>query len=377
MVKNLVTLLSLEKMKGVMAMPRRGENIFKRKDGRWEARYIKEIAIDGSKKYGSVYAKTYKEVKAKQLLYLNKPFGNARKTFPTVDVIMQEWLEQSRNQLKISSYQKYQATVQKHISKNLGKICISSLSPSIISQFTDNLLSNAWLSRETVNNVLIVLGMGLEYAKTHYQVIVPDIHLLKPSITKTRVLSVSEQKILVQYLLLQDNIFSFGMLLALYTGLRIGELCALKWEDFSENTIHISKTMQRLKNNSGQTEVMILPPKTNSSDRVIPIPTALLPIIEKYRRKNGYVLTRPNGKYAEPRLMQNKFAKCIEACQLEGVHFHTLRHTFATRCIESGMDVKTLSEILGHCDVKTTLNKYVHPSLELKQQSIDKLLLAI
>lgn len=132
MVKNLVTLLSLEKMKGVMAMPRRGENIFKRKDGRWEARYIKEIAIDGSKKYGSVYAKTYKEVKAKQLLYLNKPFGNARKTFPTVDVIMQEWLEQSRNQLKISSYQKYQATVQKHISKNLGKICISSLSPSII-----------------------------------------------------------------------------------------------------------------------------------------------------------------------------------------------------------------------------------------------------
>lgn len=358
-------------------MPRRGENIFKRKDGRWEARYIKEIAIDGSKKYGSVYAKNYKEVKAKQLLYLNKPFGNARKTFPTVDVIMQEWLEQSRNQLKISSYQKYQATVQKHISKNLGKICISSLSPSIISQFTDNLLSNAGLSRETVNNVLIVLGMGLEYAKTHYQVIVPDIHLLKPSRTKTRVLSISEQKVLVQYLLSKDNIFSFGMLLALYTGLRIGELCALKWEDFSENTIHISKTMQRLKNNSGQTEVMILPPKTNSSDRVIPIPTALLPIIEKYRRKNGYVLTRPNGKYAEPRLMQNKFAKCIEACQLEGAHFHTLRHTFATRCIESGMDVKTLSEILGHCDVKTTLNKYVHPSLELKQQSIDKLLPAI
>ena len=91
------------------------------------------------------------------------------------------------------------------------------------------------------------------------------------------------------------------MLLTLYTGLRVGELCALKWEDFSENTIHISKTMQRLKNTSGQTEVMILPPKTSSLDRVIPIPMALLPIIDNYRKESGYVLTRPNGKYAEPR----------------------------------------------------------------------------
>ena len=358
-------------------MPRRGENIFKRKDGRWEARYVKEVALDGTKKYGSVYAKTYREVKAKQQFFISNPLSCSRKATVTVDEIMQEWLEQSKSHLKISSYQKYQATVQNHISKQIGKIPIKNLSSAIISQFTDNLLSVEGLSKETANNVLIVLGMGLEFAKLHYQVTVPDIHLLKATKAKTRVLSVREQKVLVQHLLSQNNVFSFGMLLALYTGLRIGELCALKWEDFSENTIHVSKTMQRLKNTSGQTEVMILPPKTSSSDRVIPIPMALLTVIDKYRRDSGYVLIQPNGRYVEPRLMQNKFADCAEGCGLKNAHFHTLRHTFATRCIESGMDAKTLSEILGHSDVRTTLNKYVHSSFELKKQGVDKLSLAI
>ena len=358
-------------------MPRRGENIFKRKDGRWEARYVKEIALDGKKKYGSVYAKTYREVKAKQQLYINKPLGNARKSTATVDEIMQDWLEQNKNQVKISSYQKYQATVQNHISKQLGKMPIKNLTSATIVKFTDHLLSDDGLSRDTANNVLIVLGMGLEFAKTHYQMTVPDIHFLRTTKAKTRVLSVREQKVLVQYLLSQDNIFSFGMLLALYTGLRVGELCALKWEDISENTIHISKTMQRLKNTSGQTEIMILPPKTSSSDRIIPIPRAILPFIDKYRRESGYILTRPNGSYIEPRLMQYRFGRYVEACGLKDAHFHTLRHTFATRCIESGMDAKTLSEILGHSDVKTTLNKYVHSSFELKKQGIDKLSLVI
>ena len=358
-------------------MPRRGENIFKRKDGRWEARYVREIALDGTKKYGSVYAKTYHEVKAKQLIRINQPFGNAKKSAATVDDIMLEWLDQCKNQIKISSFQKYQAIMQKHISKYLGKIRIRNLTSTVIAQFTDNLLTSEKLSKETVNNVLIILSMGLEFAKTHYQTIVPEIHLLRSAKAKTQVLSLHEQQVLVQYLLSQDDIFSFGTLLALYTGLRIGEVCALKWEDFTENTIHIGKTMQRLKNSDRKTEVMILPPKTSSSDRIIPIPLALLPIIEKYRRKSGYILMRPNGKNTEPRLMQNKFAEYAKACGLDGIHFHTLRHTFATRCIESGMDVKTLSEILGHSDVKTTLNRYVHSSFELKKQSIDKLSLEI
>lgn len=118
---------------------------------------------------------------------------------------------------------------------------------------------------------------------------------------------------------------------------------------------------------------MILPPKTASSNRVIPIPRALIPIIEQRRKTSGYVLVQENGNFTEPRQMQKKFAKIIKACGFEKATFHTLRHTFATRCIEAGVDVKTFSELLGHTDVKTTLNKYVHSSFELKKNSIDKL----
>lgn len=157
--------------------------------------------------------------------------------------------------------------------------------------------------------------------------------------------------------------------------MRIGEVCALRWKDVSEETIHICKTMQRLKTDSGKTEIIILPPKTASSNRVIPIPKVLLSALTERRRESGFVLLQNNGKLVEPRLLQYRFTKMAKACGLENAHFHTLRHTFATRCIEAGVDAKTLSEILGHVDVKTTLNRYVHSSLELKKNCMDKLTL--
>lgn len=113
---------------------------------------------------------------------------------------------------------------------------------------------------------------------------------------------------------------------------------------------------------------MITEPKTDKSNRIIPVPTAIYELIEKYRKSKGYVIRQANGKFIEPRLMQKKFGEITTACGLENVNFHTLRHTFATRCIESGFDVKTLSEILGHTNVRTTLDKYVHSSFELKQK---------
>lgn len=353
-------------------MPRHGENIFKRKDGRWEARYVKEIALDGTKKYGSVYARTYKDVKAKQQMCISNPLACSSKTKLTVNEIMLEWLYERKNHIKISSYQKYSAIFSNHISEIIGELPIKFLSPHIIAQFTDNLLSKG-LSRETVNLVLMVLGMALSYAKELYKVAIPEIHLLKSAKPQMRVFSQEEQQILVRHLLMQSDIFSFGILLAMFTGMRIGEICALDWQDITENTIHISKTMERLKNSDGVTEVMILPPKTESSDRIIPIPSVLKHIIEQYRKPCGFVLMQKNGKFIEPRLLQNKFAKCLTECGIEKANFHTLRHTFATRCIESGVDIKTLSEILGHSDVKTTLNKYVHSSFDLKQKSVDKL----
>lgn len=355
-------------------MARHGENIFKRKDGRWEARYIKEIALDGTKKYGSVYAKTYREVKLKQQAFILEPQKSAKYADLTVGRIMDEWLCESKNQLKISTRQKYEGIVKNHISELLGNLPVKLLTTQIIAEFTDKLLSEN-LSRESVNQVLIILGTGLVFAKEKYKISAPEVHLLKTAKPRTRVLSDNEQQNLVQRLLSRNDVYSFGILLALYTGVRIGELCALRWEDISENTIHVRGTMQRLKNADGATEVMILTPKSESSDRLIPIPFALKPLVERYRKTSGYVLTKKDGKFVEPRLLQQKFSAQLAECNISGVTFHTLRHTFATRCIEAGVDVKTLSELLGHADVKTTLNRYVHSSLELKQKSVDKLLL--
>ena len=238
-------------------MSRRGENIFKRKDGRWEARYVKEITPDGRKKYGSVYAKTYREVKAKQLICIKHPPESIRETNMTVDDLMNEWLESSKDQLKISSYQKYQTIVKNHISAKLGGLPLKCATLCLITQFVDSLIKEKQLSTETANQVIIVLGMGFKYARERYQAVLPEIHLLKPAKNCMRVFSPGEQKILVKHLLEINDVFSFGILFALYTGLRIGELCALRWEDIFDNTIHISKTMQRLKNSSGNTEVMI------------------------------------------------------------------------------------------------------------------------
>lgn len=357
-------------------MPRHGENIFKRRDGRWEARFIKEITPDGTKKYGSVYAHTYREVKEKQRERFANPSENPRWCAVTIGDVMREWLHANQSQLKISSLQKYRTIIEKHIEPQLGKIPLKLITSRIIESFADNLKKDN-LTCESINQVLTVLSMGLEYAKQHYNVVLPDIHLMKTTKKSIRIFSIDEQRILTRKLLDNNDIFSFGILLALYTGMRIGEVCALKWEDFSANTIHICGTMERLKDDSGKTAVMILPPKTTSSDRVIPLPRELSSIVERYRRPSGFALTRPNGKFTEPRLLQNRFAKIVAECGLTGAHFHTLRHTFATRCIELGIDVKTLSEILGHSDVKITLNRYVHPSLELKRISMDKLTLEI
>lgn len=351
-------------------MPRRGENIYKRKDGRWEARYVKEVSVDGSKKYGSVYAKTYNEVKTKQKLFLSPEALKQNSVKFSISDIMYEWLENNKNQVKISTYQKYKSTIENHIIPELGKIQIQFLTSVIIQQYTDKLLLKP-ISRTTVNDILIVLGMGLSYAEEEYNFHIPKISLVKNPPKEMRVLSISEQNIFVEYLLNKNDVFSFGMLLALFTGLRIGELCALTWDDIDENIIRVNKTMQRVRKNE-YTEILTLSPKTVSSNRIIPVPKELM-LLLKSRKCSGMVLKQENGKSIEPRLMQIKFKKYTAECGIENINFHSLRHSFATRCVEVGFDAKTLSEILGHSDVKTTLNKYVHSSMERKVKQMDLL----
>lgn len=365
--------INILKQEGFVSMPRRGENIYKRKDGRWEARFVKEITIDGKKKYGSVYGHSYSEVKQKQKTHIFNPQIIETKNFATVEAVMKNWLYLTKHKTKYSTFVKYETIINNHIIPELGKINVSMLTAKRISEFTDKLIGS--FATATVNNILIVLEMGFDYAEEEYNIKCPKISLLKQSRQEMRVLSRSEQQTLIRYIRNNDNCFSFGILFALFTGIRIGELCALQWDDIKDNKIHISKTMQRIKNEDGKSTVMTTEPKTDKSNRIIPVPTAIYELIEKYRKPKGYVIRQANDKFIEPRLLQKKFGEITSACGLENVNFHALRHTFATRCIESGFDVKTLSEILGHTNVRTTMDRYVHSSFELKQKNMEKLTL--
>ena len=352
-------------------MPRRGENIYKRKDGRWEARYVKEITVDGKKKYGSVYAKSYCEVKAKQQSRILRPFKSSADSINIiVSKLMGEWLESINKQVKPSTLQKYIGISKNHIVPLIGTVPVRLISNSILRSFTDNLsMKNKKLSNKTINDILTVLGLALKYAENEYEILTPTIHYLKTEQKEMRVLSYKEQQTLTNYLYSNMDTHSFGILLALHTGIRVGELCALTWEDITEKYIKINKTMMRIKKSSGKTEIKTGPPKSKKSNRFIPTPESLIPLIKHFQRgDNQYVLSNGYLSFTEPRLMQYKFEKIIEKCNLPKTNFHALRHTFATRCVEAGVDAKTLSELLGHSDVKTTLNRYVHSSFDLKQK---------
>lgn len=167
--------------------------------------------------------------------------------------------------------------------------------------------------------------------------------------------------------------------MCLFTGLRVGEICALRWEDisFSDHTIHVHQTLQRIQNraNSKQkTKIVITAPKSACSIRTIPVPNDLIVILASYKTSSkGYILTNCEQTPLEPRTMQNHFKRALQKSGIAPANYHSLRHTFATRCIELGFDVKSLSEILGHASVNITMNRYVHPTMELKQENMQRL----
>ena len=198
--------------------------------------------------------------------------------------------------------------------------------------------------------------------------------------SELEILSTQEQTTLENYLLSEKIDKNIGILLSLYMGLRIGEVCGLQWNDidFSTQTMHIRHTVERIaninsKSNSSKTVLKLCDTKSVSSNRIIPIPTNIFCLLFENKCPNGFVIKGNTYEYTDPRTYQNSFHKCLKNCNLRNVNYHALRHTFATRCIEAGVDVKSLSEILGHASVNITLNTYVHSSLEHKRKQIELL----
>lgn len=364
----------------------KGENIFKRKDGRWEARYIKGYELSGKIKYGFCYGKTYKEAKEKvtkaKAAMLNgctAASANSRKRFA---FFCDEWFRAGRGKLKESSCVKYEAILEKHIKPKLGGCFPLAITDALIEAFTNELLLKDSLAPKTVKDILVVLRSILKFTAKRFPGIFPQIEITYPKEPKkeTRVLSKDEQTKFINFL--TDNMDSckFGVLLVLLTGIRIGEICALQWENISltEKTIKVSATMQRIKNMNndgmGKTKISIGTPKSENSIRIIPMSDAAYKLCSRMNPhcQTAFVLTG-NDDFMEPRALQHRMEKYTKACGLEGVHFHTLRHTFATRCVEVGFELKSLSEILGHANTTITLDRYVHSSMELKRDNMNKL----
>ena len=177
----------------------------------------------------------------------------------------------------------------------------------------------------------------------------------------------------------QNNLVTLGIIFTLFTGVRIGELCGLRWGDIDliNGYVHVRRTVERIANLDdkmcGKTKVIVSEPKTENSIRIIPMPNFLIEYIKKFREKDDKYLLTATTKFTEPSTYYSRYKTFLRQNNLGDYTFHELHHTFATQCVDKGFDIKSLSEILGHSNVTTTMNLYVHPTLQMKKRQMDML----
>lgn len=358
-------------------MPRRGENIYKRKDGRWEGRYKNGYDTNGKIIYKSLYAHSYSEIKEKLRQHTSNPIQPQYGGKLLLDYALQ-WLETVKMSRKISTYNKYKTIYLLHINPVIGECHMNFISSRHIEEIINN---TTMLSPKTQNDIMCVVKLIFEYAaqngeKTNLSM---KGYCIRQKYKCIRVLSVEEQRRFTEFLLNDIDLIKIGIYLSLCTGLRIGELCALQKENINLETgeLFVRKTLQRVQVENGayKTEVIITEPKSVNSVRDIPLPEFLIDICKHFYKKlksEDFLLTGTT-KYMEPRSLQYHFKRYLKECNIGDLNFHALRHTFATRCVENGFEIKTLSEILGHVNVNITLNRYVHSSIDLKRTNMEKL----
>lgn len=343
-------------------MARRGENIYKRKDGRYEGRYIKYYDVSGRAVYGYVYSKSYAEVK--ELLAKHK---TEKPTKQGKNTTLAEWLKswlKSQVQLKSTTKTVYQSHIDNYINPNLGKIPLKKLNCEILQGFVNDLD----LSASTIKTIFSIIKSALSSAEDNGLItnVWGKVKLPKKEKSIVQILTVNEQKRL-ECVLVSD--FDIGIWISLYAGLRIGEVCALKWSDicFETSTLTVNGTQARTENG-----VEITSPKSRTSRREIPIPKVLFDKLKELPQSCDYVLSK-NSKSVDVRTYRRYFKQILQKANLPDIKYHALRHTFSTRALEVGMDYKTLSEILGHSSVGITLDLYAHSLKEHKRNEMNKL----
>lgn len=291
------------------------------------------------------------------------------------------WESQKKNLVKPTTMAAYMLIIRKHILPYFNQI--TKFTAKDVQAFIDMKVKEG-LSVKSIKDINTVLRMIMKYAKNQ-GFIVEDLSMIRyPKdiiIKDIEVFSVKQEKKLIDFLTTNLSCKNMGLLICLFTGLRIGEICALKWSDidFNKGVININKTLYRIYNiynNEKTTEIIMSSPKTKHSFRNIPLPDTLLKAMTSFLKnicEDSYLLTNKT-KPMEPRTYRNYYKRILQILALPELKFHSLRHTFATRCIESGCDYKTVSVILGHADISTTMDLYVHPGFERKKQCLEKML---
>lgn len=374
---------SKQPSKGGCRLPKTGENIYKRKDGRWEARFISGRKPDGRAKYTSVYARTYTAAKTKledrKRMIVTRPAGSCRLTVKELFV----WYL-SQVEIKPSTYARYVFLIEHHILPQLGSVFVASLTANQLLDFLNQKrksgrLRGGGLSAKSVRDIGVLIKAALRFASAEYHFYCDALNAKLPRAQQREIepFSAWELDQLKKGLSPLPNHKDAGILLSANGGLRLGEVCALRVSDidFQNGTVSIERAVQRVRQN-GKTQLIIQAPKSEKSVRVVPLPNDMVAYLKKAVSglpKNAYVLTGRTDKPMEPRTYQYYFESVLRRCGIRKRSYHTLRHTYATRCIETGIDIKSVSEMLGHADVTTTLRLYVHPSMDSKRQAVQKI----
>ena len=364
-------------------MAKKGENIYKRKDGRWEGRYIKGRDPNGRPRYGYVYGYKYKDIRTR-LLLLKSQCVDTQVIGPDFKGTLGEWAkryleEMVRARVKSSTYAYYQGMLKTHILPAFGDTKLTTITQADVQAFAWFLESKK-LSEKTQRAVIEMLGRVMKAAVRKKVLRVnPCEELALPARQTMEImpLNLEEQKRLEEAALADKD--GLAVMLALYTGMRIGEICALCWEDidFAAGTLYVHRTIQRIINppdKDSKTTVTFGTAKSVHSNRSVPLTAKLASLLEAEKTKSDseYVVSC-RGNFAEPRIVRYRYERILKRSGIRPIHFHGLRHTFATRCLETGMDVASLSRILGHGSVKMTLDIYAGATMEHKAASIQKL----
>lgn len=302
---------------------------------------------------------------------------------------IENWIERKSPLVKESTFAAYSNIIVNHLLPKFGDLELSEITEERMQEYIFSLVKEGrldgkgGLNPNSAKDVLIVLKTTLrdamrakELPRMVYDVRVP----IRREAVRVPLLDRKDQERLVQAVYLEFSSKSAGILLCLYTGLRIGELCALQWKDidFENKLLHVRKTVQRVYckslNGEGSSKVVIAAPKSRTSARVIPLAPILIPVLERLRSNDAEsYFIGGKTKCSEVRTYREFYDRFLARNNLEHIRFHALRHTFATRCIEAGGDCKTVSELLGHSTVNLTLNLYVHPQMAQKRQCIESL----